>query len=84
MGLIAPYSAGFCETCNRVRVSSAGNLRLCLFHGEEIPLRPMLQSSSLGDELARFIASAIAAKPASHHLQRGQCEAPRSLAAIGG
>ena len=84
VGLIAPYSAGFCETCNRVRVSSAGNLRLCLFHGEEIPLRPMLQSSALGDELARLVASAIAAKPASHHLQRGPCEAPRSLAAIGG
>jgi GTP 3',8-cyclase len=84
VGLIAPYSAGFCETCNRVRVSSAGDLRLCLFHREEIPLRPMLQSSTLVDELVRLVASAIAAKPASHRLQHGECKGPTNLASIGG
>ena len=84
VGLIAPYSGGFCETCNRVRVSSAGKLRLCLFHGEEIPLRPLLQSGALGDDLVRLVGSAIAAKPASHHLQRGECKATTNLASIGG
>lgn len=84
VGIIAPYSAGFCETCNRVRVSSGGNLRLCLFQGEEIPLRPFLQSSALGEDLVRVVRSAIAAKPASHRLQHGECEAPASLASIGG
>ncbi len=84
VGVIAPYSAGFCETCNRVRVSSGGNLRLCLFQGEEIPLRPLLQSSELGEDLVRLVASAIAAKPASHRLQHGECAGPASLASIGG
>ena len=84
VGLIAPYSAGFCDNCNRVRVSSAGNLRLCLFDGEEIPLRPMLQSGALGEDLFRLIKSAITSKPASHHLQQGRCEATSTLATIGG
>jgi cyclic pyranopterin phosphate synthase len=84
VGFIAPYSDSFCETCNRVRVSSGGNLRLCLFHGEEIPLRPMLQSGALGDDLVRLIRSAISTKPASHHLQQGRCDASTKLASIGG
>ena len=84
VGFIAPYSDGFCETCNRVRVSSAGNLRLCLFHGEEIPLRPMLQAGTPGDELVQLIQSAISAKPASHHLQQGRCDPTTKLASIGG
>ena len=31
IGLIAPYSKDFCESCNRLRVSAKGNLHLCLF-----------------------------------------------------
>jgi cyclic pyranopterin phosphate synthase len=84
VGLIAPYSAGFCEACNRVRVSSTGNLRLCLFDGEEIPLRQLLQSHAQEDDLVRLIESSIKAKPASHRLQQGRCEATTNLASIGG
>ncbi len=84
VGLIAPYSAGFCEACNRVRVSSTGKLRLCLFGGEEIPLRHLLRSDAQGDDLVRLIESSIEAKPASHRLQQGHCEATTNLASIGG
>jgi GTP 3',8-cyclase len=83
-GLIAPYSPGFCDTCNRVRVSSAGALRLCLFGDREIPLRPLLQSDDSGVELAALIAASVRAKPATHHLREGSSGTTATLAAIGG
>ena len=84
VGLIAPYSKGFCHACNRVRVSSTGDLRLCLFGGEQIPLRPLLQADDQADELSRRIASSIGAKPASHLLQQGRFGATTNLAVTGG
>jgi cyclic pyranopterin phosphate synthase len=84
VGLIAPYSKGFCHACNRVRVSSTGDLRLCLFGGEQIPLRPLLQADDQADELSRLIASSIGAKPESHRLQQGRFGATTNLAITGG
>jgi GTP 3',8-cyclase len=84
VGLIAPYSKGFCHACNRVRVSSTGDLRLCLFGGEKIPLRPLLQSDAQADELSSLIASSIGAKPESHRLQQGSFGATNNLAITGG
>ena len=62
-GLIAPYSPGFCDSCNRVRVSSTGALKLCLFGEREIPLRPYLQSDDRRRDLVALIASSVQAKP---------------------
>jgi GTP 3',8-cyclase len=84
VGLIAPYSADFCETCNRVRVSAAGSLRLCLFGGDEIPLRQHLHSDAAQGDLVRAIADAVRAKPAAHHLREGFSGATTTLASIGG
>lgn len=83
-GLIAPYSPGFCDSCNRVRVSSTGALKLCLFGEREIPLRPYLQSDDRRRELAALIASSVQAKPPSHLLREGSSGAMTTLASIGG
>jgi cyclic pyranopterin phosphate synthase len=85
-GLIAPYSAGFCESCNRLRVSSAGDLKLCLF-GEgdrKMSLRPFLGSDDQKDELIRFIESSVQAKPESHSLREGRWGSTTTLASTGG
>jgi cyclic pyranopterin phosphate synthase len=84
VGLIAPYSPGFCETCNRVRVSSTGDLRLCLFGGDDVPLRPYLQSDDGAPALTELIQRSVGAKPASHQLREGSPGATRTLAVIGG
>jgi cyclic pyranopterin phosphate synthase len=84
IGLIAPYSPGFCDTCNRVRVSSTGDLRLCLFGGRDIPLRPYLESDDGGRELLQAIQRATSGKPASHRLREGAPRATATLAMIGG
>lgn len=83
-GLIAPYTPGFCDACNRVRVSSSGALRLCLFGDRELPLRPLLQSDDSAGELVTLIASSVRAKPATHHLREGSSGTTATLAAIGG
>jgi GTP 3',8-cyclase len=83
-GLIAPYSPGFCDTCNRVRVSSTGDLRLCLFGREGIPLRPYLASDDHGRDLMQVIQRSIGEKPPSHLLREGSTGGTRTLAVIGG
>ncbi|BDG10068.1 GTP 3',8-cyclase MoaA [Anaeromyxobacter paludicola] len=83
-GLIAPYSTGFCASCNRLRVSSTGDLRLCLFGEEQVPLRPLLQRDDQEAELWRTVERAVRAKPESHALREGRCGVARNLAAIGG
>ena len=83
-GLIAPYSPGFCDSCNRVRVSSTGALKLCLFGEREVPLRPYLQSDDCRRDLVALIASSVQAKPASHLLREGSSGATTTLAVIGG
>jgi cyclic pyranopterin phosphate synthase len=85
VGIIAPYAAGFCETCNRIRVSATGDLRLCLFgERDDVPLRPLLQSDSQRPELVARVADAVARKPRSHRLAEGSSGRTESLAVIGG
>ncbi len=83
-GIISAYEPGFCDSCNRLRVSSVGALRLCLFGDEEVPLRPLLQRDQDREVLAARVRAAIARKPASHLLQLGRCGSTPHLAATGG
>ncbi len=84
VGLISAYEPGFCASCNRVRVSSQGALRPCLFGEEEIPLRSLLQRDADGPALAERIRAAVGRKPPSHLLHLGRCGATPHLAATGG
>ncbi len=85
VGVIAPYAAGFCETCNRVRVSATGDLRLCLFGDrDDVPLRPLLQADAQRPALVARIVEAVARKPRSHRLAEGATGRTESLAVIGG
>lgn len=82
-GLIAPYSAGFCASCNRLRASSTGALRLCLFgdKDKEIPLRHLLAPEH-HEELKELILDSVQAKPAAH--REGRYGATKNLAVTGG
>jgi GTP 3',8-cyclase len=84
VGLIAPYSPGFCESCNRVRVSSTGHLKPCLFGDSETALRPFLDSDAHGRDLTGIIQGCIGQKPASHLLGEGSSGTTQTLASIGG
>jgi GTP 3',8-cyclase len=84
VGLIAPYSPGFCDSCDRLRVSSTGHLKLCLFGNREIALRPYLKSDALRRDLTQLIQRCIAEKPATHLLGEGSPGTTTTLASIGG
>ena len=83
-GLISAYSGGFCDTCNRLRVSSAGDLKLCLFGEQSVSLRPLLQSDGSEAALMERIESAVTAKPRAHELAAGRCGPTANLAMTGG
>jgi GTP 3',8-cyclase len=84
VGIIAPYSKDFCASCNRLRVTSSGDLRLCLFGEFGIPLRPLLQDDAQQDALIATLGGQLALKTASHALQDGRTGLTPHLASIGG
>ncbi len=66
LGFISAMSQPFCETCNRLRLTAAGELRACLFDGEEVSvlpaLRPKVQTASLVDLMKKCVSQ----KPETH------------------
>lgn len=84
VGLISPYSQNFCQSCNRLRVSSLGQLRLCLFGDSSIDLRPYLQNDNDGEKLKDQLKSLLNLKPISHYLHEGRYGDTKHLASIGG
>lgn len=84
IGLIAPYSKEFCHGCNRLRVSSRGALRLCLFGDGDFGLRPSLAGDDYAESVAERVRELILRKPESHLLQEGKYGNTWNLASIGG
>ncbi len=83
LGLIAPYAAGFCDSCNRLRVTARGNLRLCLFGNGGVDLRDLLgpeQDAALDER----IRTSLFGKTAGHRLNLGEPGDTRNLSQFGG
>jgi len=83
-GLIAPYSKDFCKTCNRLRITSRGDLRLCLFGNTGTSIRHLLQSDDQKEELVELIISQLRLKKESHHLELGDTGITPNLSSTGG
>ncbi|MDQ2068669.1 GTP 3',8-cyclase MoaA [Natronospira bacteriovora] len=84
IGLIAPYAPGFCDGCNRLRVTARGGLRLCLFGNGTHDLRPLLQDDADMPALKRSICQTLVGKEVSHHLHEGDFGDTPHLASTGG
>lgn len=84
IGLIAPYGAGFCDGCNRLRVTAQGRLRLCLFGDGGIDLRDLLDDDADRWALARRVLEALRGKAAGHRLADQVTGDTRQLAQLGG
>ena len=84
IGLIAPYAPGFCDSCNRLRVTARGKLRLCLFGEGGVDLRDLLQAPDDRSELVHRIHAALYGKAAGHRLHQGLPGDLRNLAELGG
>lgn len=51
VGFITSMTHNFCGTCNRLRITSDGNLKVCLFGDAEVSLRDILRQSNGGDPI---------------------------------
>ncbi|MEG0857069.1 MAG: GTP 3',8-cyclase MoaA [Terrisporobacter sp.] len=67
IGLISAISNEFCETCNRVRLTANGFLKLCLHYNKGIDLKELLRSNITDEELENTIYKAIRNKPLGHN-----------------
>ena len=55
VGVIASVTQAFCRTCNRARISAAGQLYTCLFAVKGHDLRGLLRSGASDEEISQFI-----------------------------
>ena len=84
VGFITPLSHTFCADCNRLRLTSRGELRLCLFADRTYPLRPLLAAADPAAALEEEILRVLQEKPAEHNLTQGDYGNLQSFMQIGG
>jgi GTP 3',8-cyclase len=85
LGFIASVTKPFCLNCNRVRLTSDGKLRYCLFAIEETDVRGLLRGGGSDAEIAAAFRSNIAAKWIGHEINSARfVPPPRPMYAIGG
>ena len=85
IGVISSVSAPFCESCDRLRLTSDGHLRACLFALEEVDLKGPLRSGASDEDIAEIARACVAAKWAGHHIGRPDFVKPsKSMSMIGG
>lgn len=75
IGFISPLSHKFCSSCNRIRITSEGMLRLCLHSERGVDLKQALKRGAEEKELAAIMKKAVSDKPLSHEFD----EAARRL-----
>ncbi|HUN55995.1 MAG TPA: GTP 3',8-cyclase MoaA [Smithella sp.] len=68
IGFINPMSDHFCSTCNRLRLTSDGKLRVCLLKDAEVDLKKALRENCSDTELEKLIRDAVLLKPRQHDL----------------
>ena len=85
IGIIAPVSHPFCGHCSRVRVTSDGKIRTCLFSVREHDLAALMQRGASDEDMVEFIREVVDHKEARHHIgEPGFVPASRTMVHIGG
>jgi cyclic pyranopterin phosphate synthase len=85
VGVIPSVSKPFCADCDRVRLTSDGQFRTCLFATDEFDLRNLLRNGGSDDEIADLIVHAVGTKWAGHQINQVNFIRPnRSMSQIGG
>jgi GTP 3',8-cyclase len=85
IGIIAPVSQSFCGQCSRVRLTSDGKVRTCLFSQSDHDLVGLMRRGATDDDLRLRIRQVIDKKEARHHIgEPGFLKPSRSMVHIGG
>jgi cyclic pyranopterin phosphate synthase len=85
IGIIAPVSHPFCGHCSRIRITSDGKIRTCLFSVWDHDLYAEMRRGSSDEELAEFIRTVVHRKEERHHIGEPDfVPASRTMVHIGG
>jgi len=85
IGIIAPVSQAFCGACSRIRLTSDGKIRTCLFSQVEHDLYGRMRAGQSDAELSDYIVRTVDTKEARHHIGEPAFLKPsRSMVHIGG
>jgi len=85
MGIIAPVSHPFCGHCSRIRITSDGKIRTCLFSVWDHDLHAQMERGASDEELANFIRGVMMKKEERHHIGESDfVPASRTMVHIGG
>jgi len=85
IGIIAPVSHPFCGHCSRIRLTSDGKLRTCLFSLFDHDMAGRMRQGATDDELIDYVRSVVDQKEARHHIgEQGFIKPSRSMVHIGG
>ncbi|GAA5813854.1 hypothetical protein MFLAVUS_007341 [Mucor flavus] len=66
LGFITSMTDHFCGTCNRLRITADGNIKVCLFGNTEVSLRDLIRQGKTDEELVEVISSAVKKKKKQH------------------
>jgi cyclic pyranopterin phosphate synthase len=86
LGLISPLTGNFCDSCNRVRLTTEGKLFTCLGHDDQVDLKAAIRGGGLA-AVDEAIDAALASKPARHDFDVAPGAAPavsRHMSVTGG
>lgn len=85
IGIIAPVTQAFCGACSRIRLTSDGKIRTCLFSQVEHDLYGRMRAGENDEQLAAYIVHTVQGKEARHHIGEPDFLKPsRSMVHIGG
>jgi GTP 3',8-cyclase len=85
IGIIAPVTQAFCGACSRIRLTSDGKIRTCLFSNIEHDLYGQMRRGASDEALQEFIVRTVEKKEARHHIgEPGFLKPSRSMVHIGG
>jgi cyclic pyranopterin phosphate synthase len=91
IGIIPPVTHKFCQSCNRLRLTSDGFLKSCLYSNDEFDLKSSLRKDLGDDDIKKIIAQAVISKSKGHSIEystdSGGCysiSTKRAMSKIGG
>ncbi|HUL44214.1 MAG TPA: GTP 3',8-cyclase MoaA [Bacteroidota bacterium] len=85
VGFISSVTEPFCSSCDRVRITSDGKLRTCLFSLHETNLKSLLRSGATDDRIKELLIAAVREKEEGHLINRpGFVRPDRTMSQIGG
>ena len=85
IGLISPMSHSFCSSCNRLRLTCDGKLKLCLASPLSLDLKSLLRSGASDEDISHAIKEAVLNKPAHHEFNsEGFVSQAGNMIGIGG